>query len=110
MIIWQSPRFGSAANPGGKKTARHVCSGAKKGNLQTSPGENGASGKPRKFALTSELAVLHQVRVTGAECVMSRAALILRGDSRRVPRWDLYHDHEFVIGARGRNNLKSRPN
>jgi hypothetical protein len=39
MIIWQSPHF---ASPGLKKTFGIVLSGAKKGNLRTSPGENGA--------------------------------------------------------------------
>jgi hypothetical protein len=95
MIMWQSPHL---PVPKWKKTARHVHSGAKKGNLRTSPGETGA------VALIAcepdlELAVIHQGRVMGAECVMSRAAQIF---PRRFPI-DLAAGryHEFVIGVMG---------
>jgi hypothetical protein len=91
MIMRQSPHL---PVPKWKKTARHVRSGAKKGNLRTSAGETGAVALIAR-ELDLELAVIHQGRVTGAECVMSRAAQIF---PRRFPA-DLAAGryHEFVM-------------
>src|SRR6202020_1066966 len=40
IIMWQSPHL---PVPGAKETSRRVHSGAEKGNLRASPGENGAA-------------------------------------------------------------------